>query len=123
MIAALIRALGEEVEVGPALPAGVAVVRNAWIPALGGLLAGMRRPAAAVTLGRTILLHPAASPTSRLVRHELAHVLQWQRAPLAFPVRYAWYHLRHGYDDNPYEVEARRAEATPVEETPPCPSP
>jgi hypothetical protein len=123
VIARLIRSLGEVIEVEPAPPPGVAVVENAWIPALSGLLAGMRQPAAAVTLGRTIVLHPRACATPRLLRHELAHVRQWQHAPFTFPVRYVWNHLRHGYRDNPYEVEARAAEAPSIEEMRPCPSP
>jgi hypothetical protein len=44
------------------------------------------------------------------LRHELAHVRQWQQHPITFPVRYAMNHLRYGYDANPYEVEARAAE-------------
>jgi len=99
---------------GPTLsapvPADVTLVCNRWIPAIGGRLAGMAGPAAAVTLGRTIVVHPDASVTPRLLRHELAHVRQWRRAPVAFPLRYAWSHLKHGYRANPYEVEARAAE-------------
>lgn len=97
-------------ETSPEVPGDVSVIRNRWIPALGGRLAGMSGPAAAVTLGRTIVLHPDARATSSLMRHELAHVEQWRRAPLTFPVLYTWCHLRHGYRDNPYEVEARSAE-------------
>jgi hypothetical protein len=41
-----------------------------------------------------------------LLAHEMAHVRQWRADPL-FPVRYALATLRHGYRDNPYEVEAR----------------
>jgi hypothetical protein len=95
------------------LPPNVVVRRSAWIPAVGGKLSGMTGHAAAVTLGRTIVVHPAAPLTEKLVRHELAHVRQWQRRPLAFPVLYVWNHLRFGYRDNPYEVEAREAELVP----------
>lgn len=112
MIAKLLRRLGRPAEVTGSLPADVAVIRNQWIPALGGRLAGMRGPAA-VTLGRTIVLHPAVDATPRLIRHELAHVRQWLARPLVFPLHYAWLHVRHGYRDNPYEVEARGAEAGP----------
>jgi hypothetical protein len=63
-----------------------------------------------VTLGRLILVHPGVRVTARLLRHELAHVRQWAARPLAFPLLYAWYHLRFGYRNNPYEVEARAAE-------------
>jgi len=103
------RLLGREVQT-TAVPATVTVRVGRLIPAIGGRLSGMARNAAAVTLGRTIIVHPDVQLTERLLRHELAHVRQWQRAPLTFPLRYIWQHLRHGYRDNPYEVEARAAE-------------
>lgn len=80
------------------------------VPRVAGWLSGMRGPAAAVTLGRTILLNPHVPLSERLLRHELAHVRQWERAPLSFPFRYIASHIRHGYGDNPYEAEARAAE-------------
>lgn len=98
------------VDVPAELPADVTVRAGRWVPVLGGLLTGTAGPAAAVTLGRTIVVHPAARLSERLIRHELAHVEQWRRQPLTFVVRYAWLHLRHGYRDNPFEVEARAAE-------------
>jgi hypothetical protein len=103
------RCLGKRVTEAFA-PAGVIVRRGRWVTALGGLLAGQRRAAAAVTLGRTIVLHPDVPLTPRLLRHELAHVRQWQRRRVTFPLHYAWLHLRHGYRANPYEIEARAAE-------------
>jgi hypothetical protein len=95
------------------LPPAVQVRRSRLIPWIGGRLSGMGRPAAAVALGRTILVHPRAHPDERLLRHELAHVAQWSRWPITFPLRYLRAHIRHGYHDNPYEVEARAAEARP----------
>lgn len=111
MITALLRAVaGQPLAVSGRVPEDVVVLRGRWLPVLGGVLAGMKRPAAAVTLGRTIVVHDEASLTTRLLRHELAHVEQWKAAPWTFPVRYAWQHLRRGYRDNPYEVAARAAE-------------
>ena len=107
----LVRAVsGARVDAAVAMPPGVEVRRSRWIPWLGGRLSGMGRPAAAVTLGRTILVHPSADPSDRLLRHERAHVEQWIRNPYAFPFRYTAAHIRHGYRDNPYEAEARAAE-------------
>ncbi len=40
-----------------------------------------------------------------LLTHELCHVWQLQHRPLAMPLSY----VRHGYANNPYELEARRA--------------
>ena len=104
------RLLGREVTHVAGAPQGVVVRAGRLIPVIGGRLSGMARPAAAVTFGRTIIVHPDAQLSDRLLKHELAHVRQWQRAPLTFPLRYAWQHLKHGYRDNPYEVEARAAE-------------
>lgn len=111
IVDALIRAIvRRRIESPVPLPPGVELRRGRWIPAIGGRMARMGRHAAAVTLGRTIVVHPDVEPTPRLLRHELAHVRQWQRRPLAFPILYAWNHLRYGYHENPYEVEARDAE-------------
>ncbi len=112
---ALIRALAPREATGAArvagpLPSGVAVREARWLPALGGALARMGGPAAAVTLGRTIVVHPDVPLTRRLLTHELTHVRQWQAHPLSFPVRYAWEFVRHGYEANPFEAEARAAE-------------
>ena len=100
------------VEASPllAVPGDVALRRSRLIPLLGGYLSGMGRPAAAVTLGRTILFHPSVEPGARLLRHELAHVEQWRRHPFTFPFRYTAAHIRFGYRNNPFEIEARAAE-------------
>jgi hypothetical protein len=92
------------------LPHGVTLRRSRWLTALGGRLARMGGPAAAVTLGRTIVVRPGTALSERLLRHELAHVRQWTRRPLLFPVLYTLRQLRHGYHANPYEIEARAAE-------------
>lgn len=106
--------LGDPVEPPPdlpegAVPEGVVFRRGGLIPRIGGLLGRMPGPAAAVTLGRTIVLDPTARLTRSLLAHELAHVEQWRRDRL-FPVRYALASLRYGYRNNPYEVEARAAQ-------------
>lgn len=104
-----------------ALPPDVVLRTGRFIPWLGGLLAGMKGSAAAVTLRRTIVVGPRTSLTPALLAHELAHVRQWRDDPL-FPFRYSLAMLRHGYRNNPYEVEARQVEAAttrvqPGEET------
>jgi hypothetical protein len=115
MIAGVLRMLMPREQTLPeGVPPGVAVLRGTLIPRLGGLLSGMRRPAAAVTLGDAIVVHSGVPVTAELLRHELAHVRQWRAAPLSFPIRYVWSHLRHGYYHNPYEVEARNAEHGPT---------
>ncbi len=114
MLARLIRPLvGRRVAGTPPevpVPDGVEVRLGRWVPAFSGWLSGMGHSAAAVTLGRTIVVHPDARLDGRLLRHELEHVRQWRRQPLTFPIRYALCHLRYGYHDNPYERAAREAE-------------
>lgn len=92
------------------LPPGVTLRHSRLVPRLAGWLAGMRGPAAAVTLGRTILVNPSIRTSARLISHELAHVRQWERHPHVFPFHYIASHIRHGYGHNPYEAEARAAE-------------
>ena len=49
----------------------------------------------------------------RLYRHELTHWLQaCELGTLRFYARYIWLTLRHGYRNNPMEVEARAAETS-----------
>ena len=90
----------------PEIKRTVTLREGRLIPWIGGKLGNMRGPASAVTLGRTIVIHPEARLTPSLFTHELVHVRQWRRDPL-FPLRYALATLRYGYHDNPYEVEAR----------------
>lgn len=80
----------------------------------------LRRPARlllpdwlAITLGSEIL---AWRPLSdRELRHELAHVAQWQRHGWTLPARYAWASWRSWragqgwYRGNRFEIEARAA--------------
>ncbi|MEX2583794.1 MAG: DUF4157 domain-containing protein [Gemmatimonadota bacterium] len=108
--------LGQKLGDSPDLPDGqvpptLVLRRGRLIPLIGGLLAGMNRSAAAVTLRRTIIVAPDVELTPRLLAHELAHVRQWE-ADWLFPLRYSLATLRHGYRDNPYEVEAREVEAS-----------
>jgi hypothetical protein len=50
-------------------------------------------------------------PADGLIRHEQAHWRQWQRmGTLRFYLTYIWYTIRHGYRNNPMEIEARKAE-------------
>lgn len=88
------------------VPPGVTFRAGRLVPGIGGVLGRMRGPAAAVTLGRTIVVHPDVELSPHLLAHELAHVKQWHEDRL-FPVKYALQSLRHGYLQNRYEVEAR----------------
>lgn len=89
-----------------AVPAGVTFRAGPLIPAIGGVLGRMGGPAAAVTLGRTIVVHPRVELSPGLLVHELTHVRQWGEDRL-FPLKYTLQSIRHGYLQNRYEVEAR----------------
>ena len=71
-----------------------------------------------ITLGRTIWLAPTAPLAPELLLHELRHVHQFAE-DRAFPLRYVWRSLRHGYLGNPYEADAREYAARRVAGDPP----
>jgi hypothetical protein len=61
-----------------------------------------------------IYVLPGSERDDRLLRHEREHLRQIERdGRLLFALRYSWWTLRHGYWNNPYEVEARVAELPP----------
>jgi hypothetical protein len=62
----------------------------------------------AVTLWDHVLEHLEES----ILRHEAVHVRQWKRhGLLRFALLYFWFHVRHGYRGNPFEIEARSEES------------
>ena len=77
---------------------GVAVLVGGWC--LG------RASVSGITLWRTVWVAPGVVLAPELLLHELRHVHQFDSDAL-FPLRYVWCSLRHGYIDNPYEVDAR----------------
>lgn len=80
---------------------------------------GLRAPAAAMVLGRTVHLWGVSRAVfladARWRRHEACHLLQADRhGCVRFVLRYLWESLRHGYRGNRFEIEARRAETDPA---------
>jgi hypothetical protein len=73
---------------------------------VGGWFLG-RRSVAAITVGSTVFLSPAAPPSLQLLLHEMGHVRQFRRDK-AFPIRYLWESLRRGYSRNRFEAEAEQ---------------
>lgn len=58
-----------------------------------------------------IYLDPNHMDDKKLIRHEMKHIEQIKtEGRLKFAVKYVYYTIRHGYWNNPYEVEARKAE-------------
>ena len=72
-----------------------------------------------ITLWRTVWIAPERVLAPELLLHELRHVHQFQTDPL-FPVRYVWRSVRHGYTNNPYEVDARAFAARRLTEVHPA---
>lgn len=68
-------------------------------------------PYDAITIGRYIF-YDIGRMSSRLLSHELAHVVQWQRYGLWFPLRYLWGWIRAGFRYTMIDLEqqARRHE-------------
>lgn len=64
---------------------------------------------------KQIYMAPGFEDAEWLLRHERKHLEQMERDGwIGFHLKYLWYTLRHGYWDNPYEVEARAQEAKHV---------
>jgi hypothetical protein len=85
-------------------PVRIGHVRMLTVPALFRL-PWFRRFDGYAAWGTIILRRPPAETGDDLIVHELCHVWQMQHRPLAMPLSY----LRHGYAQNPYEIEARGA--------------
>lgn len=84
---------------------------------VGGWCLG-RATVSGITLGRTVWLAPRVPFAPELLLHELRHVHQFAE-DRAFPLRYVWRSLRHGYLRNPYEADARQFAASRVDGVPP----
>jgi uncharacterized protein YjaZ len=98
------------------LPPHVIVVENAWLAKMAAIKMGSQR--VAMVIGRRIYLW-GVSKTDFLqqpawVKHELAHVAQYQRYGVAtFLFLYVLEWIKKGYYNNRFEVEARAAEQAP----------
>ena len=114
---------GERMALPPALlrrypELGQARWRRGGLPVrIGGWFLG-RATVAGITLGRTVWLAHGAALEPELLLHELRHVHQFAE-DRAFPLRYVWRSLRHGYQRNPYEADARQFAARRVDDGPP----
>jgi hypothetical protein len=63
------------------------------------------------SIWHTIYIHPDYLNNIELIRHEQVHAKQIQRDGYLWqPIKYTYYLIRYGYNNNPYEIEARKAE-------------
>ena len=59
----------------------------------------------------TIYVVKSHEDDQMLLKHELKHIEQINNeGKLKFLFKYTWYLIKHGYKNNPYEIEARLAE-------------
>jgi hypothetical protein len=75
----------------------------------------LKTSSCAIVIGKTIFLHNCSMENfvSNVVwlRHELKHIEQYQQEGLLFfIVKYIAYSIRYGYENNPFEIEAKLAE-------------
>lgn len=94
------------------LPTPCRIIENALPARIAARI--LRGKAAAMVVGSRLYLWgiPAAGflADTRWRRHEACHVLQYRRYGIGgFFLRYAWETMRHGYEGNAFEVEARAA--------------
>ena len=69
----------------------------------------------AIVIGKTIHLHKVSRQQfladEKWVMHEVCHLQQFKKhGTFIFILKYVWESLKHGYYNNKYEVEARKAE-------------
>lgn len=89
------------------------IKENSWIAKLAAKK--LRSENVAVVIGKTIHLHHVYKEdflqNKKWVIHEMCHINQFKKYGfLNFIFKYLWESLRHGYYNNKYEAEARKAE-------------
>ncbi|HSQ45055.1 MAG TPA: hypothetical protein VLM16_08670 [Ginsengibacter sp.] len=86
---------------------------NSWIAKLAAKK--LQSENAAIVIGDTIHLYNVSRgkflQDEKWVKHEICHLQQFKKhGRFIFIIKYLWESLRHGYYNNKYEIEARRAE-------------
>lgn len=89
------------------------IKENSWIARIAAWKLSSGR--VAIVIGNTIHLHNTTKEQflkdECWVKHELCHIEQYKRLGfIRFIALYLWDSIRHGYHNNKFEVEARKAE-------------
>ncbi len=89
------------------------IKENSWIAKLAAKK--LKSKNVAIVIGGTIHLHNVTKhqflQNEKWVKHETCHLHQFKKhGYFTFIVKYLLESVRHGYHDNKYEQEARRAE-------------
>ncbi len=87
---------------------------NSWIAKLAARK--LQSDNVAIVIGKTIHLHHVSKEDflkdEKWLKHEKCHLKQFKRYGFfSFIAMYLWESMKHGYYENKYEKEARRAEA------------
>ncbi|MGB4844419.1 MAG: DUF4157 domain-containing protein [Ferruginibacter sp.] len=90
------------------------IKENSWLAKMAAKK--LKSKSVAMVLGKTIHLHNTSKTNflkdERWVKHELCHIKQFkEHGFFCFIVKYLYESVRHGYYNNRFEVEARKAEA------------
>lgn len=86
---------------------------NSWIAKLAAKK--LQSKNVAIVIGSTIHLYNVTKQqfleNEKWVKHEVCHLQQFKKhGRFVFIIKYLWESIRHGYYNNKYEAEARKAE-------------
>ncbi len=89
------------------------IKENSWLAGIAAKKLGT--DSVAMVLGKTIHLHNTSKKDflqdEKWLKHELCHVQQFnQHGYWRFILKYLYESIRHGYYNNKFEAEARKAE-------------
>ena len=89
------------------------IKENSWIAKLAAKK--LQSNHVAIVIGNTIHLHNTTREdflqNEKWVKHEVCHLQQFKKhGKIVFIIKYLWESLFHGYYNNKYEAEARKAE-------------
>lgn len=91
------------------------IKENSWIAKLAAKK--LHADKIAIVIGKTVHLHHVSKDhflkDKKWVKHEMCHIRQFKKfGYVSFCIKYVWESMKHGYFNNKYEVEARLAEET-----------
>ena len=89
------------------------IKENSWIAKLAAKK--LQSKNVAIVIGSTIHLHNMTKhqflQNEKWVKHEVCHLQQFKKhGRFIFILKYLWESIKHGYYNNKYETEARKAE-------------
>ncbi len=91
----------------------VFIKENSWIAKIAAYK--LKADNCAIVIHRSIYLFRITKKQilhdKKLLNHELTHILQWRNhGVIKFVFLYLYYSLKYGYQQNPFEIEARNNE-------------